>query len=62
MLLYENSKTDDYWFLATIFVPLNGTLTWHLHTKLRKFGLNVFPNILHMKYHTNLIFGEALCI
>ena len=25
-LLYENSKTDVYWFLATISVPLNGTL------------------------------------
>ena len=26
------------WFLAAIFVPLKGTQTWRLHTKLYKFG------------------------
>ena len=31
-------------------------------TKPYKFRWNVFPNISHMKYRTNLILGEAFCI
>ena len=51
------------WFLAAIFVPLKGTQTQRLLTKLYKFGLQrVFPNISHMKYRTHLILGEAFCI
>ena len=43
-------------------MPLKGTPTWRLHTKPYKFGKNVFPNISHMKYLTDLILGEAFCI
>ena len=50
------------WFPAAIFVPLKGTQTWRLLTKLYKFGENVFPNISHIKYSTDLILGEAFCI
>ena len=50
------------WFPAAIFVPLKGTQTWRRHTKLCKFGQNVFPNISHMKYRTDLILGEAFCL
>ena len=38
---------------SRICVPLNGTQTWRLHTR-------VFPNISHMKYRTHLILGKAL--
>ena len=31
-------------------------------TKLYKFGYNVFLNISHMKYCTDLILGKAFCI
>ena len=47
---------------AAIFVPLKGTLTGRLHTKPHKFGYNVFPNILHMNYRTDLVLGQAFCI
>ena len=50
------------WFPAVIFVPLKGTPTWRLFTKLYKFGYNAFPNISHMKYRTDPILGEAFCI
>ena len=50
------------WFSAAIFKPLKGTPTWRLHTKLYKFGQNIFPSILHMKYRTDLILGWAFCI
>jgi len=50
------------WFAAAIFVPLQGTPTWHLHTKLYKFGSSIFPNISHMKCCMYLILCEALCI
>ena len=50
------------WFPAAIFVPLKGTQTWRLHTKLYKFGSNVFPNISHMKYRTDLSLVEAFYI
>ena len=43
-------------------MPLKGTPTWRLHTKPYKFGKNVFRNISHMKYLTDLILGEAFCI
>ena len=33
------------WFPAATFVPLKEIQTWRLHTKLYKFGLNVFQNI-----------------
>ena len=45
------------WFPAAIFVPLKGT-----QTQSFKIWVNVFPNILHMKYRTDLILGEALWI
>ena len=38
------------------FSILEGTTTWHLHTKLYKFGYIVFLNISYMKYRTDLIF------
>ena len=38
---------------SCICVPLKGTQTWRLHTR-------VFPNISHMKYRTHLILGKAL--
>ena len=50
------------WFPAAIFVPLKGTPTWRLFTKLYKFGYNAFPNISHMKYRTDPILGETFCI
>ena len=43
-------------------MPLKGTPTWRLHTKPYKFGLNVYPNISHMNYRTDLILSEAFCI
>ena len=43
-------------------MPLKGTPTWRLYTKPYKFGKNVFRNISHMKYLTDLILGEAFCI
>ena len=43
-------------------MPLKGTPTWRLHTKPYNFGKNVFRNISHMKYLTDLILGEAFCI
>ena len=43
-------------------MSLKGTPTWRFHSKLYKFGLNVFPNISHMNYRTDLILGEAFCI
>ena len=59
-------KLDKQMFLLAIlqpmFVPLKGTQTWRLYTKLYKFGQNVFPNISHMKYRTDLILGKAFCI
>ena len=50
------------WFPAAIFLLLKGTQTWRLRTQLYKFGYNVFPNILHMKYCTDLILGKDFCI
>ena len=41
---------------------LKRTGTWRLHTKLYKSGENVFLNISHMKYYTDLILGKAFCI
>ena len=35
-------------------VPLGGTPTWRLHTKLYKFGLNISPNISRAKNRTDL--------
>ena len=43
-------------------MSLKGTPTWRFHSKLYKFGLNVFPNISHMNYRTHLILGEAFSI
>ena len=37
------------WFPAAIFVPLKGTQTWQLHTKLYYFGQKGL-NISYMKY------------
>ena len=45
--------------IPCLFVPLKGTQTWRLQTKLYKFGQNVFPKIFHMKYCTDLILGRA---
>ena len=36
--------------------------SWRLHTKLYKFGWNVFPNISHMNYCIDLILGKAFRI
>ena len=49
-------------FPAAIFAPFNVTPTWRLHTKPYKFGKNVFSNISHMDYRTDLVLGEAFCI
>ena len=46
-------------FPAAIFAPFNATPTWRLHTKPYKFGKNVFSNISHMDYWTDLVLGEA---
>ena len=45
----------------TVFVPLKGTPTRHLFTKLYKLGYNAFPNISHMKYRIDPILGKAFC-
>ena len=37
-------------------------LVFKLYIKFYKFEWNVFPNISHMKYRTDLILGEAFCI
>jgi len=50
------------WFPVAIFMPLKGTPTWRLQTKLYKIWQNVFPNISHMKYRIDLILEEAFCI
>ena len=50
------------WFPGPYFVPLKGTPSWCLHTKPYKFGWNIFPNILHISYRTDLILGEAFYI
>ena len=39
-----------------MFVPLGGTPTWRLHTKLYKFGYNISPNISRAKNRTDLKF------
>ena len=60
-----SKKTQKRMFLLVsrpIFVPLKGTPSWCLHTKPYKFGWNIFPNILHISYRTDLILGEAFCI
>ena len=36
--------------------------TWRLHTKLYKFGWNIFPNNARMNYRTDLNLGEVLYI
>ena len=54
----ENSTTN----VSVVFVPLKGTPTWQVFTKLYKFGYNAFPNISHMKYRTDPILGKAFCI
>ena len=46
------------WFPLAIYVPLKGTPTWRLRTKLYKFGQNVFPTTSHIKYRTNLILAD----
>ena len=43
-------------------MSLKGTPTWRFHTKLYKFRQIVFPNISHLKYCTDLIFGKTFCI
>ena len=43
-------------------MPLKGTPTWRLFTKLYKFEYNAFPNISPTKYRTDPILGEAFCI
>ena len=43
-------------------MPLHRTPTWRLHTKPYKFGENVFSNISHMEYRTDLVLGGAFCI
>ena len=59
---WGKAKTCFCWFSAAIFVPLKERQTWRLHTKLYKFGLNVFPNISHMNYCIDLILGKGFCI
>ena len=39
-----------------MFVPLGGTPTWRLHTKLYKFGYNISSNISRAKNRTDLTF------
>ena len=61
--LVRKLKTRCFcWFPAAIFVPLKRTQAWRPQTKLYKFGQNVFPNISHMKYCTDVISGKAFCI
>ena len=38
-----------------MFVSLEGTQTWRLHTKLDQFGWNISPNISRKKNYTDLI-------
>ena len=59
--LKENSDVS-VGFQRPLFVPLKGTPTWRLFTKLYKFGYNAFQNISHMKYRTDPILGGAFCI
>ena len=53
-----------YLFLGGHICALKGTPTWCLHTKPHSVYIWVkcFPNISQMKYHTDLILGEAFCI
>ena len=53
-----------YLFLGGYICALKGTPTWCLHTKPHSVYIWVkcFPNISQMKYHTDLILGEAFCI
>ena len=46
----------SYPFPAAMFVPLGGTPTWRLHTRLYKFGYNISPNISRAKNRTALNF------
>ena len=50
------------WFPAAIFVPLKGTQTWHLQTKLYYFGQKGL-NISHIKYcQTRFLARLFVCI
>ena len=57
--LYENSKKDiSAGFRRTYCVILKGTQTWRLALYIWV-KLDIFPNISHLKYRTDLILGEA---
>ena len=45
-------------FPAAMFVPLRGTQTWRLHTKLYKFMWNILSNNSSTEYRTDLTLGE----
>ena len=45
-------------FLAAMFVPLRGTHTWRLHTKLYKFMWNILSNNSSTECRTDLKLGQ----
>ena len=45
-------------FPAAMFVPLRGTQTWRLHTKLYKFMWNILSNNSSTECRTDLTLGQ----
>ena len=60
-----NSKTQCRcfcYFMAAMFVSLQRTQTWCLHTKLYEFGWHTSANNLQVKNSRGLILGEVVYI
>ena len=49
-------------FTAAMLVPLGRAPTWRFHTKLYKFGWNIFPNNAQMKNRTELNLGKVFYV
>ena len=56
--LAEVNSRCFFLFPAAMLVPLRGTPTWHLHTKLYKFVWNILSNNLSTDYRTDLTLGQ----